>query len=46
MIISSLLPEINCDIPIPQVNTSANTRDCEHCIKKTCVNIKNVWKKQ
>ena len=40
MIISSLLPEINCDIPTPQVNTPANIRDCEHCIKKNVCKYK------
>ena len=37
MIISSLLPETNCDIPMSQVNTP---RDCEHCIKKNVCKYK------
>ena len=39
MIISSLLPEINCDIPMPQ-NTPANTRDCEQYNKKNVCKYK------
>lgn len=40
MIFSNELPETNCNIPIPQVNPSADIKDCEHCIKKNVCKYK------
>ena len=40
MIISSVLPETNHNIPIPQVSPPADMRDCEHCTKKNVCKYK------
>lgn len=37
---SNMLPETNCNIPMPQLNPSADMRDCEHCSKKNVCKYK------
>ena len=39
MSISSVLPETNCNIPMPQVNLSGE-KSCERCIKKSVCKYK------
>lgn len=40
MVFSNVLPETNCNIPMPQVNPPANMKDCKHCIKKNVCKYK------
>lgn len=37
---SNMLPETNCNIPMPQLNHPADMRDCEHCNKKNVCKYK------
>lgn len=39
MSISNVLPEINCNTPMPQVNISGE-KSCERCIKKSVCKYK------